>query len=176
MACALLAAALLMSSCLGSFKLFNNVLGWNQGLSRSKFLNELVFLLISPAYVVCGVGDMFIFNTIEFWSGNNPIAMRPGESKRMLGPDGRYYAVRALDDGYEITKPDGQSLRFAYNAKTDSWSQIEAGEVREMFRFNPDGTVCATLPDGSQMDVAATDAGLYSVRTAINGGTYWPAE
>ena len=63
---ALLAGAVTLSSCIGSFGLTNKVLDWNKSLSSCKFLNELVFLLISPAYAVCGVADLFILNTIEF--------------------------------------------------------------------------------------------------------------
>lgn len=46
----LLAATLLTSSCVGSFSLFNKLAGWNKGATGNKFLNELIFILISPAY------------------------------------------------------------------------------------------------------------------------------
>lgn len=169
----ILAAMLLCSSCVGSFALFNKEVGWTNTLTKSKFLNELVFLILSPVHVVCGVADVLIFNTVEFWSGSNPIAKNVGKTRQVMGQDGRYYAVKTLEDGYEITKPDGEMLRFVYDKATDSWAQISNGEVRELFRFNQDGTVKVTLPSGDKMDVAANDAGLFSVREAVNGGTYW---
>lgn len=46
----LLAATLLTSSCVGSFALFNKLAGWNKQATDNKFLNELIFILISPAY------------------------------------------------------------------------------------------------------------------------------
>ena len=69
-----LAASLLFSSCLGSFQAFNNLKEWNQGVSDSKWVNNLIFwgLNIIPVYALFFVGDTIIFNVIEFWSGSNP--------------------------------------------------------------------------------------------------------
>ena len=49
-------------------------------VSENKFLNELVFIgmHVVPAYPLCFAGDLIIFNSIEFWSGNNPIPA-PGD-------------------------------------------------------------------------------------------------
>lgn len=55
---ALLVGAVTLSSCIGSFGLTNKLLDWNKGLSN-KFVNELVFILISPAYAVCGLADLW---------------------------------------------------------------------------------------------------------------------
>ena len=44
-----MAASLITSSCVGSFSLFNKLAHWNKGATNSKFLNEIIFLLISPA-------------------------------------------------------------------------------------------------------------------------------
>lgn len=168
-----MAGMLLTSSCVGSFSLFNKLASWNKRATGNKFLNELIFLVISPAYAVVGAVDVLVLNSIEFWSGDNPIASNVGKTKQVMGEDGRYYAVKTLKDGYEITKPDGDMLRFVYNEADDSWSQMENGRCTEIFRFNPDGTVKTTLPDGSKMDVSLNDAGVYQVRMAVNNGTFW---
>lgn len=169
-----LASVLLCSSCIGSFGLTGKVLSWNKGLCKSKFLNELVFILISPAYAVCGVADLFIFNTVEFWSGNSLLAKNVGKTQKVMGSDGKYYAVKNLEDGYEITCPDGRSLRLVYDKDAKSWSRLDnEGEIKELFRFNEDGTLNVTLPTGEKLDVAANDAGLCSVRQAMNGGMFW---
>ena len=105
-----LAGALLTTSCVGSFRLFNKVASWNKHATDSKFLNEVIFLVISPAYFICGTADVLILNSIEFWSGRNPMASRVGKTQQVLGPDGKYYAVKTLKEGYEITKPDGEKL------------------------------------------------------------------
>mgnify|MGYP002306154764 CR=1 FL=1 len=51
--------AMTLSSCIGSFGLTNKVLDWNKGATDNKFINELIFLVISPAYAVCSVADLF---------------------------------------------------------------------------------------------------------------------
>ena len=70
---ALLVGAVTLSSCIGSFGLTNKLLDWNKGLSN-KFVNELVFILISPAYAVCGLADLLVLNTVEFWTDSKVIA------------------------------------------------------------------------------------------------------
>ena len=50
--------------------------------------------------------------------------------------------------------------------------QVQNGETKEMFRFNEDGTIKVTTPQG-KMDVALNNAGLYRVLMAMNGGNYW---
>ena len=136
------------SSCIGSFGLFNKVLDWNKGISN-KFVNEVVFILISPAYAVCGVVDLLVLNTVEFWSGSNPVA-KVGHVENVWGSDGRQYAVKTLKDGYEVTKPTGEKVLFTYDEKHRSWSMQAEGQERELFRFNGDGTVEATLPSGEK--------------------------
>ena len=66
--------AMTLSSCIGSFGLTNKVLDRNKGATDIKFINELIFLVISPAYAVCSVADLFVLNTIEFWTGDKVVA------------------------------------------------------------------------------------------------------
>ena len=169
----LLAAALTLSSCIGSFGLFNKVLDWNKGLSN-KFVNEIVFILISPAYVVCGAVDLLVLNTVEFWSGTNPVA-KVGTVENVWGTDGRQYAVKTLKDGYEVTKPTGEKVLFTYDKKLKSWSMEAEGQERELFRFNDDGTIQATLPDGGKKDLTLDERGVSSLRMAMGDGLYFAA-
>ena len=108
----LLTATLLTSSCVGSFSLFNRVAKWNNHATSSKFLNEIIFILISPAYVACTVVDALLFNTVEFWSGSNPMAHKVGTTQEITGKDGLIYAVTTLSDGYEVKSPKGDVVKF----------------------------------------------------------------
>ena len=172
-AACLLAAAVALTSCVGSFGLFNKVLDWNKGISN-KFVNEIVFLLISPAYAVCGVVDLLVLNTVEFWSGSNPIA-KAGHVENVWGRDGKLYAVKTLEDGYEVTKPTGEKVLFTYDKERDSWSMEAEGQERELFRFNGDGTIQATLPDGSTQNVALDEQGVFRLQMAVGDGMYFAA-
>lgn len=114
-------ASVVMSSCIGSFGLFNKVLDWNKDATGNKFLNELIFIVISPAYVLCGTADLLVLNTIEFWSGSNPLAENVGKTESIMGSDGKLYAVTTLKDGYEIKDADGNVMNFTYNEKDNTW-------------------------------------------------------
>lgn len=169
----LLAATLTVSSCVGSFSLFNRVTKWNTHATDSKFLNEIIFILISPAYAVCGVADLLVLNTIEFWSGSNPIAQKVGTTQEITGKDGLIYAVTTLRDGYEVKSPKGDVVKFVYDKKTDSWSQVQEGKKTEIFRFNSDGTIQARLTDGRTLRVTPDEAGLFEARMAVSGANFY---
>lgn len=63
------------SSCLGPMNTFNNLRKWNEELTENKWVNELAFigLNIIPVYGIAYLGDIIIFNSIEFWGGDNPV-------------------------------------------------------------------------------------------------------
>ena len=66
---------LLTPSCLGPNNAFRSVHNWNAEVSDQDAVNEIIFIamVIVPVYGVALLGDYLIFNTIEYWSGDNPI-------------------------------------------------------------------------------------------------------
>ncbi len=167
-----MAGTVIMSSCVGSFGLFNKLAQWNKRATNNKFINELIFLIISPAYGICGAVDALVLNTIEFWTGNNPIANNVGKTTNIKGDDGLIYAVKYLQNGYEITKPDGDVYSFIYDKENNSWSMKKDGVTKEIFRFNGDGTVQANMQNGKKINVTMDQAGLFEVKMAAADGTY----
>ena len=71
---ALLIFGSLTTSCYGPFQLTKNLHHWN-GSIENKWGREGVFLVLAiiPVYGLCILGDALIFNSIEFWGGDNPI-------------------------------------------------------------------------------------------------------
>lgn len=67
--------SLMTVGCYGSFNLTKKVYNWNGSLGN-KWVVELVFLAcyIVPVYSIAGFIDLVILNSIEFWTGNNPMA------------------------------------------------------------------------------------------------------
>jgi hypothetical protein len=65
----------LCSSCLGPNNAYNSIRDWNRDLSEQDWVVELVFLglYILPVYPIAHFGDIVIFNTVNYWSGDNPI-------------------------------------------------------------------------------------------------------
>jgi hypothetical protein len=70
-----LALGLASSSCLGPDNLYGSVKNWNAEISDKDWLNELVFLgfWVLPVYPITLLADVIIFNTIGYWTGDQPI-------------------------------------------------------------------------------------------------------
>jgi hypothetical protein len=75
--------------------------------------------------------------------------------------------VTTLKDGYRIEAPSGEVTLLLHDAKNDSWSMQQNGVTKEIFRFNADGTLQATLADGKTITVTADEAGLQQVRQSV---------
>ena len=75
-----LALGLSTPSCLGPDNLYGSIKNWNATVSDQDWVNEILFIgmYIIPVYQFALLGDVLIFNTVEYWSGDNPIA-DPGE-------------------------------------------------------------------------------------------------
>ena len=88
-ACLILGSSIICSSCIGSFGLWSNLKDWNNNIGN-KFVNEIVFLAfhIVPVYEVAYLADILVLNSIEFWSGSNPLAENVGTVKTVKGENG----------------------------------------------------------------------------------------
>jgi hypothetical protein len=75
MSALLLLTCLSTPACVGPYNAFNAISSWNSRVSDSRWLNELLFLgmWIIPVYPIALTIDGLIFNSIEFWGGENPI-------------------------------------------------------------------------------------------------------
>ena len=171
--CFLLSGSILFSSCIGSFGLFNNLKDWNQGIGN-KFVNELVFLAfnIIPIYGVAYLADVLVLNSIEFWTGNNPVA-QAGEVKEVRGEDGIMYTVTTTENGYNIAKVgETASLDLVYNAENNSWNAVSGNESYELITFNEDGTATMNLQNGEKMTIVPNAQGVAAARVATTGSAF----
>jgi hypothetical protein len=106
----LLIAVLLTTAlgCYGSFPLINKVYKFN-GTLGNKFVNELGFLVMNivPVYGVAAFIDAVLLNTIEFWSGKNPVSssndtvvpLDPTSTLTLRGADGSVLLTTTTDEG-----------------------------------------------------------------------------
>ncbi len=155
-----LAGSLLSSSCIGSFALSNKLLAWNKQVG-SKFVNELVFFAfwILPVYEVSVLADVLVLNSIEFWSGNNPVARG---TKVIDGQDGRYL-VECDGKGYTITSENDKSVvRLDFEEEDNSWSINLNGESHKFMTFIDDTHVKMITPEGDYQVVELSQAGVYA--------------
>jgi hypothetical protein len=164
---AALGGSLMMQSCIGSFSLWTGLRDWNLGVS-DKFVNEVVFLAfhIVPVYEVAYIADCLVLNSIEFWSGNNPVA--DFGTKQVKGENGDYL-VTTKADGYTIVKvgEEDKPLELVYNADNRTWNAVAEGESYELITMNEDGTATMTLQDGSRMTVIPNAQGIAQACAAV---------
>lgn len=155
-----LAASLSLSSCIGSFALTKKVLAWNKTVSN-KFVNELVFvaLWIVPVYELTGLADLLVMNSVEFWSGDNPIS---AEAKVIDGKDAKYLVARDAT-GYTITNmSDNSVVKFNFDAATNGWSIEAGGEEHLLFTYIDDTHINMVTPDGSFSTVELSNEGVWA--------------
>jgi len=63
------------TGCFGSFTLTKKVYEFNKGMG-DKWINEVVFLVMNivPVYGAAAFVDAVVLNSLEFWTGSNPLA------------------------------------------------------------------------------------------------------
>jgi hypothetical protein len=173
----LMAGSFLFNSCMvGSWGLFNKYAKWQTNMSDSKFVNAIVgFVLGAVCYPICSLVDALVLNTIEFWSGDNPVASNIGKTQKVMGQDGHLYAVKTLKNGYEITAPNGEVTLFTYNKKADSWSVSQNGLTKEIFRFNEDGKSIKVVMNGEERDFTLNEQGVIDAEYLSTTGLYFAA-
>jgi hypothetical protein len=100
-----LASSLLLSGCLGQNALFDRVQDWNATATEEKFVNQGISFVFwwLPVYGLTLLGDVIIFNSVEFWTGENPISGEPakvtGTTERLEDGLGGYADVTYNADG-----------------------------------------------------------------------------
>ncbi|MEZ6015255.1 MAG: DUF3332 family protein [Planctomycetota bacterium] len=74
-------AALLLgaTSCLGPNNATNSLRNWNATVTDMDWADELLFLgmNIVPVYGIAMFADVVVLNTIDYWTGENPVS-EPG--------------------------------------------------------------------------------------------------
>ncbi len=97
---AFLALALACTSCFGPFNTSARLHTWNREI-ENRWVGEAVFLPFRVFYVYSAafLADAVIFNSIEFWGGDNPIASPSME---------RIKALHEADDARAAEAQKGQ--------------------------------------------------------------------
>jgi len=90
------------TGCTGSFELTHKVYNFHHS-QADKWSNELCFLVVAliPIYSFAMLGDAIIFNSVEFWTGKNPV------DESYVPPSSR------------IVQNGNEKYRMSFNDKTD---------------------------------------------------------
>ena len=111
----LCASMIVLSGCYGKNACFKKLHDWN-GTLGDKWINSIVhfFLFIFGIYGICwGLIDGLVLNTIEFWTGSNPLAS--GDSYYEKDAQGNSIAAVKNEDGtmsVEVTTAKGEKANL----------------------------------------------------------------
>ena len=164
-----LAAALgaLTAGCAGKFQLTRKLYDINQSIDDQYIRSVVTWLFILP-YGITGILDFVVFNVIEFWSGENPVATAPvtkvyargnGKTVLTLSRDGS--ATVAVIDRYE-----GEALVSTLRVRDDGRGAVAAVETAGGEKVREVSAVAAS--DGSVRVTATTAAGTATERYAAS--------
>lgn len=80
---AVLCLSFINTGCVGRFAAFNKLSDWNRKATKDKFVNEAIFLalIFIPVYEITLLADAVVFNSIEFWTGKNPVLVEGSYQK-----------------------------------------------------------------------------------------------
>ena len=123
-------AGMSFSGCAGKYALFNKAhpLIGNLG---GKWIGAVVNWILGPiVYPICLFADTFIFNVIEFWTGNNVIAS--GNSFEQMDDNGTRLAAIKNDDGtlsLKVTEVTGETSEYLLERNGNDFSMFDADGV-----------------------------------------------
>jgi hypothetical protein len=147
----LIASMAIMSvGCYGSFNLTKKVYNWN-GTMEGKWVQELVFLVLNivPVYGVAAGIDAIILNSIEFWTGKNPMA------STITSDDGTTVAFNAQNNTMTISYADKSFTVAKENGK--AVVKDAAGNILATMESNADGGMMMKDASGKTLATYSAD-------------------
>jgi len=159
------ALSITSSSCIGSFALSKKIKRWNEHVG-GKFVNELVFFAfwVFPVYPISYIADLLVINSIEFWSGSNPVS----EQTTIVDGKEAQYKVERDAQGYTITNlSDKKKLRFNFDADNNSWSINHEGKEIKFMEFVDDYHVKMLTANGDFQTVELSQEGVFAYKQQV---------
>lgn len=159
----LLSATIILSSCIGSFRLTNNIKDWNENVSE-KWVNEVIFIAlhIIPVYEIAMLVDGVVLNSIEFWTGES-IVEEPGEKKIVTNSNGQEVEITALENGYTISNGE-TSMDILFDEDTRIWSAVYGEQVTNLIKLVDSNNAQLFLLNGDVMDITLDADGINMAR------------
>jgi len=122
---AVAALSVVTTGCFGSFQATRKLYNWNKGVG-DKWTQEFVYLVVGglvPVYGLAGLLDAVVLNSIEFWTGKNPMTASATKTWEQ--------------DGKRVV----QTLRTDTRGRTETITiSTAAGPVSTVTRFQPTGS------------------------------------
>lgn len=151
-----------IAGCTGSFQLTKSVNKLHRE-QDNRWVDELLFLglVIIPVYGLAMLGDAVIFNSVEFWTGDNPVA----------GND--------TADETRTVKKDGASATIVHNGAADTLTIKSNLSDRGAITLSRNASgVVATDSSGTVIGISSKDktGGVHVYDGDMNLIRYFPPE
>ena len=153
------------TACYGPFNLTRSVYHWNGNIHGSgevneKWMKEFVFfgMIIIPVYMFSALLDAFIFNSIQFWSGDNPVKATDE------GGDGATRIVKLGGVTVTMVESDrGTTVTYERNGIVERRATIETNATGYRL-INETGALLAEAEMGQDGSVTLLDRDCHVVR------------
>jgi|SRR5580658_5477825 hypothetical protein len=170
-----LVAASTLTGCFASFGATTALWKFNSKVTDSKWVNWLVFLGLSiiPVYGLFVLGDLLIFNTIEFYTGKNPIAAANYD----LG-DGRKLALTRDDKNPNLVRAEiraeraGREVerRVYFFEKQETGFVVMDEHLRVLTRTTSERGLIELFDAGGSLLLSMDDEAADSIGDAVQAG------
>lgn len=147
---ALAALALLAAGCVGknnAYCLHRGLADWNRTYHNEKWVNEAIFvgLHIIPVYQIFKLADVLVFNSIDFWTGDNPVK-------------NAFAGVDAQGCGYQIVSNADGTATLSYKGQSCTLTPVADGVA-----LSKDGITFGTFSrEGSLVTFTGADGSVQS--------------
>jgi len=155
----MLAVAPMATGCYGRFQLTRAVYRFNGDVTNDKLARSILFwvFVIIPVYQIAAIGDVLIFNLIEFWTGDT-IKISSFEGK-----DGSTVDLASAQGGQEAVmtiKRDGRIVgqeRFVRLGDGRVEARDSSGRLLGVVEKTADGGLRLVNADGSTAETIPAD-------------------
>ena len=137
-----------VSSCYGKFALTRKLYSWNGSAAQNKFVVNLIFwgLCIVQVYSIAGLVDGVFLNTVEFWTGNNPMAMKDGiKETKQVAIEGNEYEITMSKNRIDIIQKSGNDIgkttTMVYVESAHAWYMKFPDGMKKIAQINSNSTV-----------------------------------
>lgn len=145
--------------CFGKFQLVRKVYEFNKEVDQDKWIQWFVFLVLSiiPIYGFAAVIDVVFANSVEFWTGENPVtAGDAGASKQVRGPNGEVITFTRRADG-------AVDVSLSHEGRPESHFVV-VNEGSSLAAWDEDGRLLARVMDVAGAPTVVAGAVLGGVR------------
>jgi outer membrane protein assembly factor BamB len=161
------AVGALSAGCFGKFQLTRKLYDINQSIDEKYVRSAATWIFVIP-YALTGILDFVIFNVIEFWTGENPVA-EAKVTKVYAEGNGRTVLTLSRDGSATeavIVRYDGERLVSTLRVRDDGRGKVAAVETATGEEVRK--VVALAASDGSVDVTVATATGTHTERYAAS--------